>query len=117
MCDEPDYYYMTMDERRQKARKVHVCYACREQIRVGDAYQVSRCISTSRYTPFEWYKHCLRCAAMLDAIVKARPEDSIAWDLACGEDWRDTIGELPDEVAALAFMTPDDAQKTLAGAT
>lgn len=113
MCGEPDYTYVTMDERDQKARKEHVCCACKDAIRPGDKYRVSRLVSDNPDSRFEFYKHCLRCAAMLDAIRKERPDAGIRWELDCGEDWRDTIGELPEHIAALAFMTPDEAQAKL----
>jgi hypothetical protein len=113
MCDDPTYYYMTMDERDQKARKEHICCACKETIRIGDRYRVSRLVSDDPDHRFEFYKHCLRCAAMLDAIRAARPDAGIRWELDCGEDWKDTIGDLPDDIASLAFMTSDEAQEHL----
>lgn len=114
MCDEADYNYAHVDENHRKARIAHACYACKDVIRPGDVYRVTRCISDYDGHGYEHYKHCLRCATMLDAIRKERPEDAIEWGLNCGESWYDTIGELPDEIAALAFMTPDEQQQTLA---
>ena len=111
MCDPADYFYTSLIERTQRARKEHVCCACRDTIAPGHRYRVTRAVGG--HDDPEHYKHCLRCAKMLDAIIEARPEDAIAWDLACGEDWRDTIGELPNDIAALAFMTPEDAQHAL----
>jgi hypothetical protein len=113
MCDGFDYSYTTMDERDQKARKEHVCCACEDHIRPGDKYRVSRLVSDCPDQRFEFYKHCLRCAVMLDAIRKERPDAAIHWELDCGEDWLDTIGELPENIEALAFMTPDMAQQLL----
>jgi hypothetical protein len=112
MCDEAHYNYDVCEHRQHRARKEHQCCACRETIRKGDVYQSSFAVGYT-HEP-ERYKHCLRCAKMLSEILKAVPYNaSIAWDLNCGEDWKDTIGELPEEVAALAFMTADDAQQKL----
>lgn len=112
MCEEADYGYASINERHPVARKEHVCCACGETIRKGNRYRTTAC--TGGDNGFEYYKHCLRCATMLDALNKTLPSDAaIAWELNCGEDWRDTIGELPEEVAALAFLTADEAQQKL----
>lgn len=115
MCfdGDADYFYTTMDERDQKARKEHTCCACTEVIQPGHKYRVTRLVSDDPDHKFEFYKHCLRCAHMLDAIRERRPEAAIAWKLDCGEDWRDSIGLLPEEIAALAFLTPDESQRLL----
>jgi hypothetical protein len=47
---------------------------------------------------------------MLRAVRQQRPNDAIAWELNCGEDWRESIGELPEAVAALAFLTRAEVQ-------
>lgn len=114
MCDyEYDYTYTTIDPREPRARKQHTCCACDETIEPGQRYRYTACISDHPDTKLEHYKHCLRCARILDAVRKERPDAAIAWRLDCGEDWLDTIGELPDNIAALAFMTADEAQKAL----
>lgn len=46
-------------------------------------------------------------------IIQGVSRDSVAFDLDCGEVWEDTIGELPESVAKLAFMSPEDAQREL----
>lgn len=112
MCDTADYTYAAQNERHPVARKEHVCCACSETIRVGDRYQYTACVGGDN--GFEHYKHCLRCAKMLSVLMDTLPGDAaIAWELNCGEDWLDTIGELPEEVAALAFMTADEMQQRL----
>lgn len=114
MCESADLDYAHIDENHRRARIEHQCYACRDVIRKGDVYRVTRAIfQDGSDHQYEHYKHCLRCAKMLDAVRKKRPDDAIAWGLDCGEDWKDTIGELPEEVAALAFMTTDMAQQKL----
>jgi hypothetical protein len=48
---------------------------------------------------------------MLEHLWDAVESDvAVAWELNCGENWLNTIGDLPDEVAALAFLTPSEAQ-------
>lgn len=112
MCDEADYSYDVLREQQRRARKEHVCCACSETIRRGDVYQYSYAYSRAYNDHPEQYKHCLRCAKMLREILDARRgEDvAVAWQLDCGEDWKDTIGELPEHVAALAFLTRDEIQ-------
>ena len=112
MCEEADEYNEVQTSTRVKARKEHKCCACSEAVRPGDFYMKSFTVFDSRVSS---YKHCLRCWEMLEALQRALPSDTaIAWELNCGENWLNTIGDLPDEVAALAFMTPDDAQAKLA---
>ena len=112
MCDDADYSYAVQSERFPRARKVHLCCACGESIRVGDKYAYSVAIGQEG---FDSYKHCLRCYTMLEAIQEAHSrngsEIAIAWELNCGEDWTDAIGELPNEIARLAFLTHDEIQQ------
>lgn len=88
------------------ARKHHQCMACPEPIAPGDRYHyVSWVFDGSAGS----YKHCARCWTMIEAITDAHDYDVIVdLDLACGRLWQDEIGELPDEVAALAFALPGD---------
>jgi len=112
MCDEADYSYAVQSERFPHARKEHHCYACSEPIRIGDKYAYSVAIGEEG---FDSYKHCLRCLAILNAIslahAKMGSSVAIRWDLNCGENWLDAIGELPDEIARLAFLTRDEIQQ------
>jgi len=97
------------------ARKPHACYACGEPIDPGDRYH-----HVSYVYDGSWgqYHHCARCWTLYQAICDAHdklPGDpfSDAWqyvDLAldCGTRWEDELGELPDDVAALAFALPQD---------
>lgn len=109
MCGEPDYVYTSMTGMYRKARKDHTCYACADTIKKGYHYHYEFC--TGGDDGPEYYKHCMRCWEMLSAIIKALPDGAIRWDLNCGLAWEDEIGELPPEVARLAFMTPDEAQQ------
>ena len=109
MCEEADDFNDVQNSVRRKARKEHVCCACSETIVVGHVYIRTFVLFDGNS---DTYKHCLRCWAMLDAISEARKGEvvALAWKLNCGESWENTIGELPDDVAALAFMTQGDAQ-------
>ncbi len=111
MCQEADFTYDVLREHERRARKDYVCCACQEVIRKGDVYQYT--FAFARYysdTPAQ-YKHCLRCAKMLEEILAAsEPGTAIAWELNCGQAWEDAIGELPEHIAELAFLTPDEMQ-------
>jgi hypothetical protein len=112
MCDEVDDYNDVQTSKRVRARVEHRCCACKERIRPGDEYERTFVVYDGNA---ESFKHCLRCIAMIDALGSALPpETSIAWRLDCGENWLDTIGALPDHVAELAFITPDEAQSKFA---
>ena len=39
--------------------------------------------------------------------------ETVQWDLNCGASWDEEFGPVPDEVARLAFLTPDEAQAAL----
>lgn len=110
MCDDYESPEATLQDGWVSARKPHRCYACRETIRVGDRHHVVVQIYDGKPDRF---RHCARCYAIMDAILDAGAE-SVQWDLNCGERWEENFGELPDEVAALAFITPDEAQERLA---
>jgi hypothetical protein len=107
MCDVYDPAEPIADEWR-KARKEHRCFACREIIRKGDRYHL---IAQKDDGEFGVFKHCARCWEMGNALLRAG-SDTWAYDLNCGASWEDTFGSNPpDEVAALAFLTPDEAQE------
>lgn len=112
MCDEAEEYYTVFRESKVRARKSHACCACKETIEPKHIYYRT-------FTVFDGdsatYKHCVRCMKMLNAILNAR-ESGVAVDmrLNCGELWSQTIGDVPDHIAALAFMTPAEAQERCA---
>lgn len=105
-CDKPKVY----SERIVKARKEHACDACSEPIRVGDLYS---------YTFGVWcgaadvIKRCARCDLLVEYLRSlASCDDDVDLRLDCGHSYEDIHAEPPpDWVAALAFATPDDAQK------
>lgn len=107
MCDAADDYSTFHNERVVRARKAHRCLGCREHITVG---QPCRYTSGLFEGAIYSYRHCLRCAAMIDALY-ARMRDGgeqgpIAIDpgLDCGEIWDDP----PPAVALLAFLLPGE---------
>lgn len=109
MCGADDYCQQLKDE-FLKARKAHWCAACHETIPAGHVYHYGFHIDPDGEPLY--CKHCLRCWAMFLEICGVSKEP-VAFDLDCGEVWEDTIGELPEKVARLAFMSPEDAQKEL----
>lgn len=109
-CDE---YNDFQSEQRRRARKEHRCGACHEPIRRGDVYVVT---TIGSYGSIETVKHCLRCSAIAHALWDAGVE-MIDMHLNCGHTWEDNEDievPLPESVAALAFMTADEAQRLLA---
>jgi hypothetical protein len=96
----------------RRARVAHKCSACGETIRRGDQYHYT-------FTVFEGsaetIKRCARCELMYRVLVPIQSDD-MACDpeLKCGHTWEDNFREPPPpEVAALAFLTPDEAQGLL----
>lgn len=108
MCDVVDSSEVVKDEFR-RARKPHGCSACRESIPAGHDYHYGFYITDGEP---DAYKHCLRCWEMFLELCSVSREP-VAFDLDCGHVWEDTIGELPERVARLAFMSPEDAQQAL----
>lgn len=109
MCDGD--YDDSVEIRRgwQRARLSHQCFACRETIRIGDRYHVTH----QRYDgALESYKHCARCWQICEALW-ANGAEAIDFGLNCGETWEDAMGALPAAIAALAFLTPDEAQQAV----
>jgi len=105
MCGE-DYDAVELQSRWRIARKPHLCLACRETIRPGDRYHF---VVQNYDGELSTFKHCARCWMIIDALFAAGA-DSVQWDLDCGQRWEDNFGPLPENLAALAFLTPDEAQ-------
>lgn len=90
----------------RQARRAHKCCACSEGIRPGDRYHYASWVHDGRAGSF---KHCARCwaifLALTDQIEVVDPR------LACDTTWEDAFYEPPPpEVAALAFVSRDEAQ-------
>jgi hypothetical protein len=96
-------------EREPKARKEHMCCACKETIRVGDKYSRTAVIyDRSART----YIRCLRCQRIHEHLRTLG--DGELWPderLACGEEYTEHWGkEPPDAIAALAFALPGETK-------
>lgn len=103
------------NERRVRARKPHQCSACKEAIRPGHYYMRIGIVFDGSA---EALKRCLRCQALHAHLREkcAASEDEMwpADRLDCGLTYESEWGDLPPEIAALAFQTgasmqPDEA--------
>jgi hypothetical protein len=110
MCFDGDFDTNDFDATTWvRARKSHDCCACNDGIKRGDMYHRTATCYDGRVTT---WKHCARCYAICKALWAAGAE-MIEMELNCGESWEHHWGELPPEVAALAFITPAEAQTKL----
>jgi hypothetical protein len=108
MCELDTDHAVTSSERR-RARKLHVCCACGETIPVAALH-----VYTTQLYGGDWqhWRHCARCWLMVDAVISRG--ESCYWQLDCGASWEAAFGAAPpDDVAALAFLTPREAQQRL----
>lgn len=105
MCDSwGDEPCAVWNEVAVRARKSHVCTGCRETIAAGHQYRRTTTIYDGSVDVF---KHCLRCAAMVDALRGYVDSDAFTTDtlyLNCGQVWEDP----PEHIAALAFWSPGE---------
>jgi hypothetical protein len=110
-CEE---YYTLYEESFPRARKEHVCAACKETIRGGDRY--ARVFILGGDKTAETVKRCLGCQRIHEHLRQLNPGET--WPderLACGEDYEDEWGgPPPEDIARIAFMTPDEMQRELA---
>lgn len=106
MSHDIDETYDVYAETHRRARKAHECDACGERIGPGVTYwRVFVVFDGSA----EAHKRCNRCQAIhvhLRSLDPGRrwPDER----LACGLDYEDEWGDLPEEIAALAFALPGD---------
>lgn len=105
-----DETYSVYSESRRSARKRHACSACRDAIEPGHRY-------VSVFIVFDGesraVKRCLRCQAIHEHLRSLCTRDGDLWpdeSLDCGLDYVSEWGELPDDIAALAFQTGADMQ-------
>lgn len=100
------------NETRVKARKVHTCAACKDPIAIGHVYVRVAIVYDGTV---DTLKRCLRCQVMHEHLRSIRPYDE--WPnetLDCGHEYEEIHGQPPPpEIAALAFMTPEQAQREL----
>jgi hypothetical protein len=109
-CDEE---YDVYQERYRRARKPHVCVACKEQIPAGHVYSDVRRVWDGEA---DTLCRCLRCQTIHEHL-RLRGGGAGMWpdeELNCGEEYEQHWGhEPPEEIAALAFITREEAQSRL----
>lgn len=98
----------------RRARKPHRCCACNETIQVGHRYHYSFEIFDGSA---DSWKRCARCQLIYEHLVAVLPYDEAPdYELNCGHTYEEVHGEPPpDEIAALAFLSPGDAQRLIDG--
>lgn len=98
-----------------RARKPFACTACEGTIAKGDFYGYFQWISAEDFC-MHWSRRCARCEIIYRHLLK-RCEADKRWlvpadNLDCGAEYEEEWGESPPpEIAALAFVTPDEAQE------
>lgn len=102
------------EERFRTARKEHRCTACKRAILPGHRYcAVFTLYDGSTVT----YKRCGSCQRLHEHLVElCRLAGDDMWprdDLGCGLRYQDEWGPVPPEIAALAFMSDDEASALL----
>ena len=106
-----DGAYDVYDERHVRAHKEHRCGACNETIEIGHTYwRIGVVFDRSAET----HKRCERCQKIHVHLRDLGDPYDMLWpdeNLNCGEEYRDHWGEEPpEEIAALAFVRPQDLQ-------
>lgn len=101
-----DETYDVYQEREVRARKRGQCDACDEPIAPGHAYwRISIVFDGSAST----VRRCARCQAMRKHLRTRGDGDTWpAERLDCGQAYEDEWGDVPDEIAALAFALPGE---------
>ena len=110
MSHSVDETYTVYDERRVKARKEHRCGACKNAIQPGHVYVRVFVLFDGRASSI---KRCLRCQA-LHVHLRGMCCDRDMWpaeELDCGMVYEEEWGDLPEEIAALAFKSGADMQE------
>lgn len=102
-CDET---YDVYHERPTRARKPHVCAACKETIAVGRRYMSVRTVFDGLA---QTIKRCMRCQSIHEHL-RTLDHDGELWPderLNCGEEYKAHWGvEPPEYIAAMAFALP-----------
>lgn len=107
--------YAVYSERAVRARKEHRCDACKRPIERGSIYirvfMVWDCTAES-------IKRCPRCELMHLHLRSLDTDHCELWPaekLDCGMRYEEEWGDLPDDVAWLAFATNEEAGERLLG--
>lgn len=117
MSHSIDERYRVYNERIVRARKLHRCAACDEPIAPGHLYARVFILDPAGYEhPASIVKRCLRCQKI--HLTLRQLNDSDEWpdeELDCGETFEEHHRcAPPEELAALAFLTQEEAQRVLA---
>jgi hypothetical protein len=102
--------YTVHSARVIRARKEHKCYACKEVIRRGDLYAYTFIVFEGEP---DVTKRCARCEMLYQHLwsVTRDTDEGVDDCLNCGHTYQEVHGvEPPEEIAALAFLTPAEAQ-------
>lgn len=103
-----DECYEVHEESVRKARKEHVCCACKLPIRAGDYYASVFIVFDGRT---QFYKRCGACQKT-HLHLRELCKDRDMWpreDLSCGLDYEEEWEtEPPDEIAALPLLSADE---------
>lgn len=97
----------------RKARKSHTCCACKSTIQPSHYYAL---ITVIYGGGVETFKRCGACQKthehLRELCVKFNKENGEMFypleALDCGLEYEDEWGDVPDGIAALAFMTDDE---------
>jgi len=103
--------YTFYKEHVRTARKEHRCAACDEPISPGHKYTI---VSWLYDGEAESLKRCRRCQLIHEHLRPLGYKEDMWPDerLGCGEEYRQHWGhDPPEEIARLAFLTPDEVQK------
>lgn len=113
MSHSCDGTYDVYRETRVRARKPHTCSACTETIPARTTYWRVTWVFDGGANGV---KRCERCQAIhLHLREKCRSSYDNLWPderLNCGLKYEDEWGDLPEEIAALAFALPSDSLPT-----
>src|SRR3990172_6696784 len=110
MSYESDEHYAVYDEKFPAARKVHICDACNDPIRIGDTYTRVGIVYNGSG---ESVKRCMRCQRIHEHLRGLAPGETWPRErLNCGADYEDEWGrEPPEEIQALAFALPGEIKR------
>lgn len=111
-CDETSSVY---EESFRKSRRLRHCEACSRDIPKGVKYAHIYIVGGDGAWGIDRCGACQRTHEHLRDLVKGT--DRYYWWpaelLDCGESYEDEWGDVPPEIAALAFMTDEEAGKLL----
>ena len=114
MSYESDEYYKVYREEIRKARKQHTCDACKRAILPGHMYCSLYTVDDEGTQSIKRCGACQKTHEHLRALC--RQSNRNMWPdekLGCGQRYTEEWGDIPDDIAALAFLSDDEAGKLL----